>query len=404
MILAPGWERSAEPRTGRTYFVNGATQQTVWDAPMVVAPSAAEAAREEAATGQARVAKEQRFAEASRVAEAARAEAAERGAEDARLEHSMQQAAEAAAAWAARVQSSEQNAAAAKAAAESATQAETEAAQAGKVAKQKAPRAPKGGGGGGGGGELPPGWSQAADPQTGAAYYVNAATNETVWERPAAPAPVVTKLKVAPPKDETEEERTARELGIATTPLDAAQAKQGAKRKQLAECLQEVERLRKEEARLGQELDAVSRRVAMQQQRVAQAAQSAQAADAGLAPKYTQLLEAVAEAERASTAKGRAAREHRQAEAELYEKMAAEARQAIDLVVVEEERALAQWMVEVTADTYFAAPAVRPPAGRGPPPALPAPRGAPPPRGPVVPSRMQITGGGGFMRGMFGGK
>mgnify|MGYP004288300815 FL=1 len=94
----------------------------------------------------------------------------------------------------------------------------------------------------------------------------------------------------------------------------------------------------------------------------------------------------------------------RQAEAELYEKMAAEARQAIDLVVVEEERALAQWMVEVTADTYFAAPAVRPPAGRGPPPALPAPRGAPPPRGPVVPSRMQITGGGGFMRGMFGGK
>ena len=49
---------------------------------MVVAPSAAEAAREEAATGQARVAKEQRFAEASRVAEAARAEAAERGAED----------------------------------------------------------------------------------------------------------------------------------------------------------------------------------------------------------------------------------------------------------------------------------------------------------------------------------
>ena len=191
---------------------------------MVVAPSAAEAAREEAATGQARVAKEQRFAEASRVAEAARAEAAERGAEDARLEHSMQQAAEAAAAWAARVQSSEQNAAAAKAAAESATQAETEAAQAGKVAKQKAPRAPKGGGGGGGGGELPPGWSQAADPQTGAAYYVNAATNETVWERPAAPAPVVTKLKVAPPKDETEEERTARELGIATTPLDAAQA------------------------------------------------------------------------------------------------------------------------------------------------------------------------------------
>ena len=135
-----------------------------------------------------------------------------------------------------------------------------------------------------------------------------------------------------------------------------------------------------------------------------QAAQAAQAADAGLAPKYTQLLEAVAEAERASTAKGRAAREHRQAEAELYEKMAAEARQAIDLVVVEEERALAQWMVEVTADTYFAAPAVRPPAGRGPPPALPAPRGAPPPRGPVVPSRMQITGGGGFMRGMFGGK
>ena len=111
----------------------------------------------------------------------------------------------------------------------------------------------------------------------------------------------------------------------------------------------------------------------------------------------------MAEAERASAAKGRAAREHRQAEASLYEKMAAEARQAVDLVVVEEERALAQWVAEVTTDTYFAAPAVRPPPARGPPPALPAPRGAPP-RGPVVPSRMQITGGGGFMRGMFGGR
>lgn len=106
------------------------------------------------------------------------------------------------------------------------------------------------------------------------------------------------------------------------------QAKQGAKRQQLAECLQEVERLRKEEARLGSELDAVGRRVGMHRQRVTQAAQATQAADAGLAPKYTQLLEAVAEAERASAAKGRAAREHRQAEAELYEKLAAEARQA----------------------------------------------------------------------------
>ena len=75
-------------------------------------------------------------------------------------------------------------------------------------------------------------------------------------------------------------------------------------------------------------------------------------------------------------------------------------------MVVEEERALAQWKAEVTADTYFAAPAVRPPAGQGPPPALPAPRGAAP-RGPIVPTRMMIAGGGapkgGFMRGMFGG-
>ena len=30
-ILAPGWDRSAEPRTGRPYFVNGATQRAVWD-------------------------------------------------------------------------------------------------------------------------------------------------------------------------------------------------------------------------------------------------------------------------------------------------------------------------------------------------------------------------------------
>lgn len=52
------------------------------------------------------------------------------------------------------------------------------------------------------------------------------------------------------------------------------------------------------------------------------------------------------EAERASAAKGRAAREHRQVEAELYEKMAAEALQAVGLVVVEEERALAQWKAE----------------------------------------------------------
>ena len=289
----------------------------------------------------------------------------------------------------------------------------------------------------------------------GRAYYINTATNETSWERPAAP--VVRKLS-KPPKDETEEvhtargpgspmvtwspppapgylvipprggharatpnpspdpgpapspeqERTARELENATKPLDAAQAKQAAKRQQLAECLQEVERLRKEEVRINKELDAVSQRVGLQQQRVAQATQASQAADAGLVPKYTQLLEAVTEAERASAAKGRAAREHRQAEAQFYEKMAAEARQAVDLVVVEEERALAQWMAEVTADTYFAAPAARPPPARGPPPALPAPQGAPPPprRGPVVPTRMAITGGGGggFMRGMFGGR
>ena len=63
------------------------------------------------------------------------------------------------------------------------------------------------------------------------------------------------------------------------------QVKQSAKRQQLAECLQEVERLRKEEARLGSELDAVNRRVGLQEQRVFQAAQAAQAADAGLAPK-----------------------------------------------------------------------------------------------------------------------
>ena len=119
----------------------------------------------------------------------------------------------------------------------------------------------------------------------------------------------------------------------------------------------------------------------------------------------------MAEAERASAAKGRAAREHRQVEAELYEKMAAEARQAVGLVVVEEERALAQWKAEVTADTYFAAPAARPPVapppGRGAPPALHGPPGVAP-RGPVVPTRMMITGGppskGGFMRGMFGNK
>ena len=407
-LLAPGWERSVERGTGRPYFVNDTTKQTVWEAPLIEAPSPAEATREEASTGQARVAKEQRFAEASRVAEAARAETAERQAEDARLEQVAQQAATAATAWEERVQQSEGNAAAAKAAAETAAQQETDSKQAAKDAKQKAPRPPKGGAGGG---ALPPGWSQAADPQ-GRPYYINSATNETSWERPAAPA--VRKLS-KPPKDETEEERTARELENATKPLEAAQAKQAEKRQQLAECLQAIEALRKEEMRINGELNSHGQKVAVTQQRVAQATQASQAADAGLVPKYTQLLEAVTEAERLSAAKGRAAREHRQAEAQFYEKMAAEARQAVDLVVVEEERALAQWMAEVTADTYFAAPAPRPPAARGPPPALPAPQGAPPPgapppgapppgrRGPNVPTRMAITGGG-FMGGRFFGK
>ena len=218
-ILAPGWERATEPRTGRPYFVNGTTQETAWEAPLVAAPSGAEAAQQEAATGQARVAKEQKFAEASRVAEAARAEAAERGAVDQQLEYAMQQAAQAAEQWAARVLGSGQSAAAAKAAAQTAEQTELEAAQAAKVAKQKAPRAPKGRGGGGD--ALPPGWSQEADPQ-GRAYYVNMITNETAWERPAAPPAPAVRLSTQP-GDETEEERTARELGSATTPLEAAQ-------------------------------------------------------------------------------------------------------------------------------------------------------------------------------------
>ena len=44
----------------------------------------------------------------------------------------------------------------------------------------------------------------------GRAYYINTATNETSWERPAAP--VVRKLS-KPPKDETEEVHTARGPG-----------------------------------------------------------------------------------------------------------------------------------------------------------------------------------------------
>ena len=33
--------------------------------------------------------------------------------------------------------------------------------------------------------ELPPGWEEAVDEATGDAYYVNAATGETSWERPS---------------------------------------------------------------------------------------------------------------------------------------------------------------------------------------------------------------------------
>ena len=53
-----------------------------------------------------------------------------------------------------------------------------------------------GGGGGGGGGRLPPDWTEANDPSSGRAYYVNAKTGETTWERPLAgpKAPVMAAL------------------------------------------------------------------------------------------------------------------------------------------------------------------------------------------------------------------
>lgn len=49
-------------------------------------------------------------------------------------------------------------------------------------------------GGGGGGGKLPPGWTEANDPSSGRAYFVNANTGETTWERPKSGPPVMAAL------------------------------------------------------------------------------------------------------------------------------------------------------------------------------------------------------------------
>ena len=46
----------------------------------------------------------------------------------------------------------------------------------------------------------------------------------------------------------------AAQLAATRKPLEAAQSKQAQKRTQLAECLQEIERLRQEDARLSYEL------------------------------------------------------------------------------------------------------------------------------------------------------
>lgn len=85
--------------------------------------------------------------------------------------------------------------------------------------------------------------------------------------------------------------------------------------------------------------------------------------------------------------------------------------QAIELVVLEEERDLAAWKAEVCAETYFAAPAAPPPpsmgmvqvnVGGGRQPGPPPPPGGGGVRAPVIPSRVMITNGA-QKKGFFGG-
>jgi len=63
-----------------------------------------------------------------------------------------------------------------------------------------------------------------------------------------------------------------------------------------------------------------------------EAQQGLDTVNATLAPKYAQLLEAIGEAERASASKKRAAKDAKQAELEMHERLAAEAKQATELV------------------------------------------------------------------------
>lgn len=69
-------------------------------------------------------------------------------------------------------------------------------------------------------GGLPPGWISQVDPNTGATFYVNTATNQTTWERPApasAPPPQFGETQgqtyAAPPSYQGEGQGTAASVG-----------------------------------------------------------------------------------------------------------------------------------------------------------------------------------------------
>jgi len=153
--LPDGWAERFDPNTQRKYYVNLISRTSQWErpAPTAAAPSGPDPAAEQAA----REAAEKEAAERA-AREAAEKEAAERAAREAAEKEAAERAAREAAEKAAREEAER------KAAAEAA-------------AAQAAAATPADN-------DLPPGWEERTDPNTGRVYYANLVTRKSQWERP----------------------------------------------------------------------------------------------------------------------------------------------------------------------------------------------------------------------------